>query len=321
MAMGGARRVRPGLPVLLMAMLLAAIGLGGCSLLTPSRAEVQRERTAAKVGSDALVSDGVLTVALDTADAPQGVIASDGSVTGYYADVASVLAQHLGLSVSFVDAGGPSSVLTGGKADIFLGAVASDASDSVTVFGDCLEDASAVFVRSDDAGALTASALSSMTVGVQGSSAAQDALNEAGISAAQETYSNANECFEALESGEIDCAVCDATAGAYLSRVYADISFAGTIDAVHVLGVAALDGNDELIDQVADALDALASDGTLDAVHAAWYGALPSTLSDTLLEGIQLSTSTATKVDGATLQDEARSEAAEIDDAELNRLG
>lgn len=41
------------------------------------------------------------------------------------------------------------------------------------------------------------------------SSASQEALAKQSITANQKTYSNINECFEALESGEVDYVICD----------------------------------------------------------------------------------------------------------------
>ena len=276
------------------ALMLAALpALGGCSLFLPTRAEYEqgKQQVTPVLGADSLVQEGVLTVALDTNDAPDGMTDADGMVTGYYADLAAALAQRLGLSVAFVNAVGPSSVLMGDQADIFLGAVTSDEGSAVSVFGDCLEDASALYVPSVREGSISVDDLSSMTVGVQGSSAAQDSLSKAGVIGPQNAYANVNECFEALAAGEVDCVACDATAGAYLARAYEGISFAGTLDAIRAEGVAAASSKGELIEQVSSALDAMASDGTLDAIHASWFGTLPFSLSDSMLSGVTIEAS------------------------------
>lgn len=245
-----------------------------------------REEVTPALGSSDLVQGGVLTVAFDTTSAPEGITDADGTVTGYYADVAAALAQRLGLKVSFVDATSSSQVLESGQADIYLGASTSDEGESIAVFGDCLEDSSALFAKTDEGQTLSVDDLASMTVGVQGSSAAQDSLNKAGVVGQQSTYMNVNECFEALNSGEVDCVACDATSGGYLARAYEGVSFAGTLDAVNVLGIAASEGSSTLIDEVSVALEDMADDGTLDAIHATWFGTLPVSLSDHMLTGI-----------------------------------
>lgn len=281
----GSRRVR----FFAVAALMAALGLGGCSLFTPSRAEVAHEQVEAQIPADALVQEGTLTVAFDFSDAPQGMTAADGSVTGYDADFARLLAQNLGLKVSFVDAAGPSDVLSAGSADIFIGASSSSASATVTVIGDLLEDAPALFCGPSVGSTISSAGLSTLTVGVQASSAAQDALTKTGILGEQRAYGNVNECFEALASGEVDCVACDATAGAYLSRAYKGVTFAGILDSASTYGVAVPSSNSTVADAVSAALDEISSNGALDAVHAAWYGALPVSLSDEALPGVTIS--------------------------------
>lgn len=280
-----ARRVR----FIAVAALAAVLGLGGCSLFTPSRSEVAREQVEPQIGGDALVQEGTLTVAFDFSDAPQGMVAADGTVTGYDADIARVLAQSLGLSISFVDSASPSDALSSGVADVYIGASSTDASDSVTVLGDLLEDAPALFTGPSVASTVSSAALSSMTVGVQGSSAAQDALAKTGIIGDQRTYYNVNECFEALVAGEVDCVACDATAGAYLARAYEGVTFAGILDTASVYGVAVASGNGAVAEAVSAAVEEVSSSGALDAAHAAWYGALPVTLSDSVLPGVTIS--------------------------------
>ena len=56
----------------------------------------------------------------------------------------------------------------------------------------------------------------------------------------KKTYSNINECFEALESGEVDYVICDSTAGGYLARLMSEVSYVGALEAPSTLGVAGL---------------------------------------------------------------------------------
>ena len=304
-----------GIGFIAMVMVAVTLGLSGCSLFTPARSEVGREQVSAKIDGSALVQEGVLTVALDFSDAPQGMVASDGTVTGYDTDVARALASNLGLSVAFVDAASPSDVLANGTEDVYVGASSTDSSDAVTVFGDCLEDAPALFAGKA-VSTVTASSLADMVVGVQGSSAAQDALNKAGIVGEQRTYSNVNECFEALAAGEVDCVACDATAGAYLARAYEGVTFAGTLDAVTVYGVAAASSNSAVVEAVSAALEEVSSSGALSAAHAAWYGSLPLVLSDAALPGV-----TITLPDSALAGDRAAAEGSLIEsDVDINEL-
>lgn len=267
----------------------AAVALcgSGCALTTPSRAEVRPEAVEPQVSSSALVEDGVLTVALNTSSAPQAMLAPDGTVTGYAADIARELAEKLGLAVAFVDSAGISA-LADGEADIFLGAAPSASNDEVETVGSYLEDASALFCREDQAASVSASSLAGATVAVQGSSAAADALISAGISVSQEVCTNVNECFEALAEGRADYVACNAAAGAYLARAYAGVRIAGTLDAPSTLQVSVRSSSPELAEAVAEAFDSVAADGTLDSVRTFWFGSLPGSLSGTLVSGVEL---------------------------------
>ena len=114
------------------AALALAFGLGGCSLATPSLDEAVDDAPAQAIADSELVQAGTLTVALDTSDAPQVITGTDGELVGYDIDVATALAENMGLKVSFVNATSPSSALQDGEADIYLGATASDESGDIS---------------------------------------------------------------------------------------------------------------------------------------------------------------------------------------------
>lgn len=284
------RSVRASRACALCAFTALALSLGGCSLLggAGTSGTAGTERIDPQIPAEYLVEEGVLTVAFDTTDAPQGITQDDGTVTGYNADVAAALARQLGLKVRIVDASDAAEVLEGDQADLYFGAAPDDEDDTLASVGSYLEDAPAVFALTENADAVSASELSSWTVGVQASSAAQDALVKAGISAEQQTYSNVNECFAALVGGEVDCVACDAAAGSYLARAFEGVEFVGTIDAVDECDIVVDADALELIDKVSEALGDITSNGTLDAVHAAWYGSVPRELANTLVDGVTL---------------------------------
>lgn len=277
-----ARRVAAGA----CALLLAA-ALGGCSLFTPSRAEVEPDTVRAKVSAPSIIEDGVLTVGMVTSDAPQAMSGSDSRLIGYNVDVACALAHKLGLDVKVVNASDPASALKDGEADIFVGASVDDAPDGIELAGTVFSDASALFAKGGADG-LSADSLAGATVGVQDASAAQDALASANIGATTETFPNVNKCFEALASGKVQYVACDATAGAYLARAYTGATFAGIVSSVSTYGIAG-PASGELADAVQDAYDSLNQDGTLEALHGVWYGGLPISLSNEVLSGVTIS--------------------------------
>lgn len=318
------------------AAVIAVLGLSGCAFnplstfTTPTIDQIEYETVTPTVSDDALVTPGTLTVALDTSDAPQAMQGADGELTGYAVDAARALASRMGLKVAFVDASSAGSALGDKKADIFIGETSSTDGD-VSSLGTCLYDAASVFGRTSDGGSLNVSTdtLNTSTLGVQMSSASQEALAKQSITANQKTYPNINECFEALESGEVDYVICDSTAGGYLARLMSEISYVGALEAPSTLGVAGLSSNDELCRAVSDALDGITVDGTLEAVHCVWYGTMPYDLTTKTVSGVNLqssgsassgSESSDSNNETASSEDKSSSQEDTITDDDINKL-
>ena len=182
------------------------MGLSGCSLTTPTRAEVEPEPVKATLGADDLIEDGVLTVAMDMTDAPQAMTAQEGKPSGYYADIARLLAERMGLDLRVVSSADVTGSLSKGKADLYIGARTGE--DGVVESGVLVQNASSIFAKSADGSrevpTVSATTLQGAVVAVQSDSAAQDAMDSAGIDTTLKTKSNVNECFEALAAGEVD---------------------------------------------------------------------------------------------------------------------
>lgn len=318
------------------AAVIAVLGLSGCAFnplstfTTPTIDQIERETVTPTVSDDALVTPGTLTVALDTSDAPQAMQGADGNLTGYAVDAARALASRMDLKVAFVDASSADSALGDKKADIFIGDINSTDGD-INTLGTCLYDAAAVFGKTSDGESLSVSieTLNTATLGVQTSSASQEALAKQSITANQKTFSNINECFEALESGEIDYVICDSTAGGYLARLMSQISYVGALETPSTLGVAGLAANDELCRAVSDALDGITADGTLEAVHSVWYGTMPYDLTTKTVSGADVqstdtgsseSASSDSSSEGASSEDKSSSQEGTITDDDINKL-
>ena len=262
---------------------VCALGLGACSFTTPGLDEAEDTAVEQVVDDGMLVQEGTLTVALDTADAPQAMTISDGTLDGYAIDVARALADRLGLDVAFVGSTSAEEALSSGSADIYLGATTDDESGAVVVHGEYLQNATAVFAHGDADTTITADDLAAGTVGAQDGSSSQEALAQVGI-VASNTYLNVNECFEALAAGEVDYVVCDVTAGAYLSRSVRRCLLCGHSEHAGFPTVSVTRRmRTDLADEVATAFDELSTDGTLDAIHALWYGTVPLSVSDSLV--------------------------------------
>ncbi len=268
---------------------LALVGLSACALSTPPLSEKTSQPRTAQVSSAALVEPDTLTVAVNTASAPMGMLDAGGNPSGYTADVARALASELGLSASVVNAS-PSDVADG-TADVYLGAEADALPDDTVSTGSVFTEATGVFARTTgEAGAeVSAESLSGARIAVQDGSASQQQLERSNVTYTEMSCSNVNECLSALESGQVDYAVCNASAGGYLTRAYDDVALVGTLGAPSEVVAAVAAGNAELAEAVSGALSTLASNGVLDAVRTAWFGDLPTDLSGMEVAGVVIS--------------------------------
>lgn len=262
---------------------LAAAGLTGCTFTIPTIAEAPVQKTAQSVDDSSLIAPGTLTVALNTSNPPQAI--SGDTLKGFAVDVASALADRMGLSVAFVTSSGANV-----QADIYIGDNAPSQEGTAAV-GTYCEDATAVFGVTSENDGFDLNKLQTGTIGVQNSSASQDALTRAGVVAVQKTYSSINDCFDAMAAGEVDYVACNALSGAYLARIYNGVGFLGTVATVTQGQVYTLTQADGLHDAVTTALDGISSDGTLDAIYCKWFGNVPTTLTDTLVSGVTISSS------------------------------
>ncbi|MDD7198678.1 ABC transporter substrate-binding protein [Parafannyhessea umbonata] len=263
------------------AALAACVALAGCSGPLSAFAgpkagvgEALAAKTAAlspKVTST--ISKGVLTVGIDTQDSmvPLYVGSSSGKAYGMDVDLASALADELGLKVRFVSVDDANPGL-GTTCDVLMGAVDGQVG-ATTVVGDYAEQASAFFHKGDT-GIAKVDDLSSKSVGVQTGSVSQTALSKTGLMMSVKTYDNLNAAFDALESGGVDYVLCDAYSGAYLSARYEEVCLAGTLDAPKAQGIAVSSQNAELADAVKAAYDAVEKNGLMGLVRRRWVAGM-----------------------------------------------
>lgn len=263
------------------AALAACVALAGCSgplsAIAGPEASVG-EALAAKTAAlspkvESTISKGVLTVGIDTQDGmvPLYVGSDSGRAYGMDVDLASALADELGLKVRFVSVDDANPGL-GTTCDVLMGAVDGQVG-ATTVVGDYAEQASAFFHKGDT-GVAKVDDLSSKSVGVQTGSVSQTALSKTGLMMSVKTYDNLNAAFDALESGGVDYVLCDAYSGAYLSARYEEVCLAGTLDAPKAQGIAVSSQNAELADAVKAAYDAVEKNGLMGLVRRRWVAGM-----------------------------------------------
>lgn len=281
----------PDLPDLPALPALAALGdlpLPGDA--TPGVDEARAAATDAlepKVSASALHEEGFLTVGLaqPSAQAPYCMVDKDGAARGLDVDVASALADELGLKVRFVTAGSASAALANG-CDVVMGV--RPTGEATALAGTYAQTACGVFSLGD--AAPTAEDLAGGAVGVQGSSSSARTLASVGLATSEREYANLNDAFDALAAGEVDYVACEVGAGAYLAPTYEGVHFVGILEDPTPVSVATDASNAELADAVTTAMGTLRTNGVLDVARARWVGSLPTLTAGNELDGLEAAT-------------------------------
>ena len=284
-------------------IVLTAVALAGCSnpLQGASLADAKAAETkSATVTKPTIMNEGKLVVGVrsNSVSAPYCATTSNSVLAGIDVDVASAIADQMGLSVEFISSNNPKDEL-GSKCDIVMD-VTSATSSGYTVVGSYVERATAFF--SKQSSPYTATDLNGKNVGVQTGSASEAALSRSSLVVTQRGFSNINEAFEALNSGSVDCVLCDAYSGAYLATQYSGINMCGTLDAPVSYGVGVATTNSALQDAVKKALDTVSSGGLLDIIRQRWVGSMNSLTTDNQIKGVATTSSTNTGDSAATAE-------------------
>ena len=263
------------------------------SVGSPSVAEARGKQMAATtpaLSSPTIIKSGTLTVGLETSSsAPMCITGSDGSFQGYDVDMAYAIGEQLGLTVEFVGVSNASQEL-GQTCDIVMGED-SGASGNVTVVGAYAEDAVGFFHKGSEQVADKAS-IAGKTIGVQDGSVSQQLLKRSDLEARQESFTNLNDAFDALEQGIVDYVMCDALSGAYLQTAYTDIAFCGSLDVPSSVGVGVSANNTELANAVQGAVDKVCTNGVSDIIRSKWLGGMSTITDSSQVAGIEVSAGT-----------------------------
>ncbi len=259
-------------------------------LLTPtSVADAIAEKaaqTSPTIFSPTIIQDGYLTVGLRTAEttAPFCITQADGEVMGMDVEIASQIADALGLKVRFVNVTSIDSAL-GVECDIIMNVAAGD-SGSAIVVGAYAENASALFRRGDPS-IVAAADLEGKTVGLQTGSVSQHLIAQNDLRMLETSYENLNEAFDALAAGQVDYVCCDLYSGAYLASFYDDIYMAGTIDVPTAEGIAVAADNTTLQVNVQSALDTIQTNGLGALVRAKWIAGMANATNASQIQGLE----------------------------------
>lgn len=258
----------------------------------------KREARQQKIPDSLLHTAGVLTVGLRTQSvtAPMIAASAGGTLQGIDVEIASALADQLGVDVKFVSVSGPVDGLQAG-CDIVMDVRSGEDSTSTLISG-YAESTTALFHKGSETN-ITADSLSGKTVGVQTGSLSERAMGQVLTGMSVQGFSNLNEAFDALENGSIDYVACDAYAGAYLAA-NKDITMVGVVDVPTTIGISVATNNNTLATQIQKALAAIQTNGVEAVIRNKWVGALPHLSTTNKISGLVEVTAQTTSTDSAT---------------------
>lgn len=267
---------------------LAVVLLGsGC---TPGGSQA---KLTPKVKPPVIKKAGVLRAAIDLRYPPFGGIDA-GQKAGLDIDVASALAERLGLTLEIVDARPENGavLLRDGKVDVMLAGLGIDRAVALDLAfaGSYVNDGPAVYSASE--GTVTLTALANMRVAVQRDSASYWLLTDEFGEDAVTAVPALRDAFSAVASGTADFAAGDGVVGAYILRDFPTLRFNGQIAPAVPVGVAVGKDKPELEQAVRQALDDLSAQGVLETLRRKWMGDQPRLVGATDASGTVEATAT-----------------------------
>jgi len=247
-----------------------------------------------KVGPPVIGEAGTLRAGVDLALPPFGGI-DGGKQAGIDIDVASALAERLGLAVTFVDVA-PSQAATAlaeGKVDVVLSVPLTNTDlTRVTPAGTYISDGPGIFgfVADGDSAkdsnpaegsdpvepSMTLETLPVTPIAAQKESSSYWLVELEYGTAALKPFETLREALESVDRAENEVAVGSAVIGAYISRDMKNVQFLGQLAPTAPLTVAVSAENAKLGDAVRLALNELDADGVLDSIRRKWVGNLPA---------------------------------------------
>lgn len=219
---------------------------------------------------------GVLRAAIDLSYPPfAGTV--KGQKAGLDVDVASAIAEQLGLTLEIVDSKPATAAVLAksGKVDIVLGALTVEQAVGLQLAyaGTYLTDSSAVFAS--DVTSLTIGDLSGKRIAVQNGSATYWLMLDEYGEAPLVVMPTLLEAMRAVTAGKADVVAGDALVTAYIARSVPGLKYGGQLAAAYPVGVGVAQDKAKLETEVRAILDKLSSQGVLETLRRKWAGDLP----------------------------------------------
>lgn len=219
-----------------------------------------------------------VVIGIDDTFAPMGFRDDNNEIVGFDIDLATAAAEHMGVDVEFqpIDWSTKESELSSGRIDLIWNGytVTEERKEKVLFTKPYLENAQVVMTLADSEIA-TLNDLANKEVGIQALSSALDALNANPISeeVTLNEYKDNVLALTDLQAKRVEAVVIDKVVGEYFMTQQADtFKILDETLAPEQYAVGVKKGNEELLNKVQAALDAMNEDGTSAEISTKWFG-------------------------------------------------
>jgi polar amino acid transport system substrate-binding protein len=257
-------------------VLVAMLTLSACAGVTGSK----QQALTPTVNPPSISEAGVLKVGVDTTHAPFAGT-SKGKIVGIDVDVASALAEELGLKISIVDMAGksPDDLLADGSVDLIMDVEQGGA--SVTQgkqIGPYLLGGPALFTktRSNELPQIDLKSLAGSKIFAQKDSLSAWTVDETIGKGTANAVTSLADAVKAVNDGTATYAAADAVVGSYLAIEYEDVACVKLLGTPIGVYCAVAASNEALADALTTALRTVRDNGELAVVLSKWLGPVSS---------------------------------------------
>lgn len=231
---------------------------------------------------DKLTAAGTLTFGCDVAYPPQEYVGADGKPVGMDIDIAEEIATRMGLKLNVINFKFDDIIpaLNAGQFDAVISAMTiTEERQKVVQFVPYFEAGQSVLVKKGNPkGIKTIDDLSGKTVAAQSGTTAQTTVEDLNkkLEAAGKPKANVllypvdTDAVDQLRVGRADATLHDSPVAAYYSKLNPDFEIGVANFDSAPEGIAVAKDNQAMFDAIKSAMDAMMSDGTLDAIKAKW---------------------------------------------------
>ena len=232
-------------------------------------AEADAEEETTDVAEITTVNEGKLTMSTNAAFPPYEMTKDDGSFEGIDVEIATAIAEYLGLELQIDDMDFDAALLAvqQGKSDIAMaGITVNDERKKVMSFSDSYSTGVQVIIVPEGSDIASVDDLEGHMIGVQRGTTGQiycsDDFGEENTTA----YDNGLTATQALLNGQIDCIVIDSAPASEFVAANEGLSILDTEYVTENYAIAVGLDNTALLDGINEALAALTADGTVQEI-------------------------------------------------------